>query len=139
MGDLWFFDINGEFWTYIGGSLSVDCMPTYPGDLLGSGGWGCRQGHSMHFDAANNELLLFGGLDHQAGYYNDIWIYDVLAVTWYWVAGAQGSTSVEQWSSELGVFDAASKPKGRAFAATTFDQDNLMMFVYGGEVTDGKS
>ena len=65
LGDTWAYDPTANTWTNLN-----------PGGILPS----ARSGHSMAYDSANGQVILFGG--HAGDFLNDTWAYDPTANTW---------------------------------------------------------
>jgi len=69
--DLWAYSFEQAAW--------IELSPT--GDLPAA-----RSGHTMVLDAARRRLVVFGG--QAAGFFNDVWAYDLAGNTWTQVGGA---------------------------------------------------
>ncbi len=93
LNDLWKYDIQTGFWTWVGGSDTGDATSTY--GTLGtpaSGNIPGARNSSISWADASGNLWLFGGLgfdsDNLLGDLNDLWKYDIQTGFWTWVGGS---------------------------------------------------
>lgn len=83
-----------------------------------------RAGHSMVWDAQNNQLLVFGGVDNAGNLLNDLWSYSPGSNTW---------TSLTPPNAATGACATASSPSPRMNAAMVWDSVNQQVLLYGGQ------
>lgn len=101
LADTWAWD--GEAWT----QLATGCGSSCPA---------ARQGHAMAFDAARNQVVLFGGRDASAG---------DLADTWVW--------SQSQWTRATTTCDESSPcPRARRWHGLAYDGERELVTLFGG-------
>ncbi len=87
-----------------------------------------RSGHSMVWDDADNQLLVFGGVDSTGTLLNDLWSYSTDAGSW-----KQLNMSTPAPSSDCG-----STPAPRMNAAMVWDTLNHRVLLYGGAGANGQ-
>lgn len=136
MGDLWRFDLIDGKWYLVSGTLDRDCAPVHgTKGVQRQSGWGCRQGHSMHFDSGNKSLILFGG-EGTSGRYNDLWTFQIDSQKWTWASG-DSSPEANEAVGQLRVFNAQNQPQSRAHFSSVFDEEGSLLSVYGGRSYNG--
>lgn len=86
-------------------SFAQDSIPADPG---------ARWGHAFIFDAANNQILLFGGARERGVYLDDTWVWD-------------GS----EWQQKK-----VPGPSARGFCAVTFHKERKSIILHGGRGND---
>ncbi len=88
---------------------------------------GKRSGHSMVWDARDNLLLTFGGIDNQGAVLNDLWAYSPSSGRW-----AQMSASQTVSNANL----CGTVPAPRMNAAMVWDSVDQKVLLYGGVDTN---
>jgi len=78
-----------------------------------------RYNHTAVYDAADNEMIVFGGNNCGSKYYNDVWV----------LTNANGLGSTPAWSQ---LSPAGSAPGPRANTSAVYDAVNDIMIVFGG-------
>ena len=101
LADTWAWD--GDAWTQLATSCGASCPAA-------------RQGHAMSFDAARNQVVLFGGRNASAGDLGD---------TWLWSGSA--------WSQATTTCDESSPcPSARRWHAIAYDGGRELVTMFGG-------
>lgn len=106
------------------GTMGVADMPNNPGSRFGAVQW----------TDAYGKFWLFGGTGYDAftnaGYLNDLWVYDTLSNQWTWI---NGNKTVDQTGvyGTKGVSNVNNKPGGRSNAVTWKDAGG-MIWIFGG-------
>ena len=129
LNDLWKFDSTN--WTWISGSNIVSQHGIY--STPGSNVPGARELPVSWIDNSGN-LWLFGGygLDstNTLGYLNDLWKFDVIALTWTWVSGSNTVNQTGNYGTK-GV-PAASNVPGARYGAVSWRDSNGNLWFFGG-------
>ncbi|HXJ93181.1 MAG TPA: kelch repeat-containing protein [Terriglobia bacterium] len=102
-------------------SWTVCCAPTGFAQWVPSGP-GPRDQHSAVFDAATNQMIVFGGTDLGTINYNDVWV----ALN---VIGSCSPACSLQWTFEASTGLA---PAARSGHSAVYDSTNSRMIVFGG-------
>ncbi len=107
-----------------GGTYPLPGVPTAP-LCIGTKTWAqiavtgtvpsARQGHSAVWDTLNSRMLIFGGADEVAAFYNDLYAYTPATNTW------------------ASVTPSGAPPSQRREHAAVWDPVGNRMFVFGGE------
>jgi len=143
--DLWMYNPGTRLWTWVGGSSELGGTLAHSGKgeygSLGVAAPGNLPGARMNavsWRDANGDFWLFGGEGHDSlgtlGRLNDLWMYDVSAAAWVWVAG---STLADQRGvyGTRGTADAANVPGGRHSASGWIDAAGTL-WLFGGSGFD---
>lgn len=77
-----------------------------------------RSGHRMVYDESRSKVVLFGGMDTQNNFLNDIWEWDTASTTWTNVTPTSGSM-----------------PIPRANFGMAYDVANGIVLIYGGDIS----
>jgi hypothetical protein len=85
-----------------------------------------RSGHSMVWDAQDDLLFLFGGIDSQGNYLNDLWSYSPVTGQWSQINSASAG------SGPGGACAGGTWPAARANAAMVWDATHNQILLYGG-------
>lgn len=83
------------------------------------GGPGPRDGQTAVYDAASNELILFGGSNNQSVYFNDTWV----------LKNANGMAGTPVWQE---LFPTGGPPPDRAYSSAIYDPVSNAMTIFGG-------
>ena len=75
-----------------------------------------RRAHSLTYDSANDQVVLFGGGDNSGAVYNDTWVY-------------AGSGAARTWTRKTPL----QSPSARRGHATAFDSSRSEMILFGGD------
>jgi N-acetylneuraminic acid mutarotase len=133
LNDLWKFDPNTGWWTWIGGLNGINVSGTYGtrGVASASNVPGSRSGAISWTDSSGN-LWLFGGYRYDSGgiddHLNDLWKFSPIAGAWTWVAGSNTANAGGVYGIQ-GTAAAGNVPGGREFAVSWADgSGNLWLF-----------
>ena len=66
--DLWIYNLTSGWWTWVGGSNTVNLAGSYglPGVAAAGNAPGARTGHSMAMDGIRRGLYIHGGMGYDA-------------------------------------------------------------------------
>ncbi|MDI1353330.1 MAG: kelch repeat-containing protein [bacterium] len=129
LNDLWKYNISSNQWTWINGSntagqagsfgtINIPSPSNYPGAKEFPSYWKGTQG----------SLYLFGG--RGAGYFNDLWRYDITGNTWTWIGGANVANQLSTYGP-IGVPTSTTMPGGR-FASACWQDLSGNFWLAGG-------
>ena len=133
---MWVFDVNTLTWQWISGSDKIGATGVYgeqgthdeanvPGARKGAVGW---------FDAAANEIWLFGGSTTSGSitlYYNDLWNFKVDDGQWAWISGSDTADQHGVYGTK-GSPVSTNVPGARHYAAGWFDSTAKHLWLFGG-------
>ena len=111
----------GAFGVY--GTQGVASASNMPGGRYAATGWP---------DSAGN-LWLFGGAGNTStnvGYLNDLWKYNIVAGTWEWVSGINGTQSYGVYGTQ-GVASSSNSPGARIGASAAVDSSGSLWLLGG--------
>ena len=129
LNDLWKYNPSTHSWTWVKGDNTVNSVSVYgtkgvpsinnkPGGRAYSATWN---------DAAGN-LWLFGGLDNNNKFYQDLWSYNIATNKWTWVNGFSNANGAGSYGIQ-GVASLSTRPGAREGSATWTDATgNLWLF-----------
>jgi hypothetical protein len=107
-------DVNVlEYATGVGGTAAWDLQNPIGGPPRP------RYGHTAVYDADDNLMIVFGGSDCSATYFNDVWV----------LRNANGQGGTPAWSQ---LIPDGAAPVPRAFTSAVYDSTNSRMIVFGG-------
>lgn len=81
---------------------------------------GIRARHNAAYDSANNRLIVFGGFDCTATYYNDVYV----------ITNANAIGQTPNWTK---LSPSGTPPSARQSAAAAYDAATNKLIVYGGD------
>lgn len=113
LNDMWEFDVAAGSWTWMGGTkfASQSSVGT-PGTTSAANSPGGRQG-MVSWTGAPNEVYIFGGENCNAGFNNELWLYNRSNGKWTWVRTGQ---FVQQ-----GVYGTQSVPNANNYPGARVD------------------
>lgn len=79
-----------------------------------------RTRHASVYDSTTNSLILFGGFDCQAGYFNDVWV----------LSDANGVGATPTWTQ---LMPAGIAPTPRQSSSAVYDPTTNSLIVFGGD------
>lgn len=137
LNDLWKYNIVMNQWTWMGGKDAINVPPTYgqKGVAASTNNPGSRMIYSNWRDNKNN-LWLFGGMQSNDVFLNDLWKYNINADQWTWVSGNNTPNEPIKYSSTC-VPDSLNMPGGRDENRTEWTDDCGNFWFYGGEMYNG--
>jgi hypothetical protein len=132
--DVWEFNLNTNYWTWIGGDsgnvstghYSHYCSTAY-GDMPRGGTTVCAQ-----LNSCTPFLFIWGGWDFDLNGYNDLWSFDLMARKWRWLSGYQNYNVTGNFGME-GLTSASNMPPG-AYGACFWCDNNGNLWLWGGSV-----
>lgn len=146
LNDLWKYNIETGWWTWVSGSKVVNQLPSYvtadspddsntPGGLVGANGWITRDGH----------LWIFGGAADAAltETYNNLWEFDPVKTAWIFRGGAGKDESSTYIKNAAGVYgtrtvSAASNQPGSRLDAVSWLDSSENLWFFGGHGWDSE-
>lgn len=130
--DLWMYSPATGQWTWVGGANTPGAAGSYGtrGSESASNVPGARTQAAAWSDNRGN-LWLFGGVNFTAGYYNDLWKYDLATGQWAWMSGSQTPNSAGVYGMQ-GAAAAANVPPAR-FGAATWTGTGAKLWLFAGQ------
>lgn len=135
LNDLWKYNIAGNAWTLVGGSVTPNQAGVYgtegtPSTTNFPGG---RWGSVARIDATG-KVWLFGGEGYDSagtlGLLNDLWTYNSSTNAWTWVSGADTANATGTYGTQ-GTASASNVPGGRQASVGWVDNSNNF-WLFGG-------
>ncbi|RYE07333.1 MAG: hypothetical protein EOP51_33905, partial [Sphingobacteriales bacterium] len=133
--DLWRYNVSAKQWIWMSGTnlpnvgtsyglLNIEILGAHPGNRMNANSW-------IH----NNNLYIYGGLDHTDKRYGDLWRYNTITGFWSWISGDQGFNTASVRNTK-GIAAATTKPGNRS-KVTTWIDNNGNLWMFGGSATVG--
>lgn len=134
--DLWKYDIAASQWTWMNGSNSTGTPGNYGTRCIpaASNMPGARFENRARVRDACGNFWNIGG-SRGAGYFNDLWHYNVSTNEWNWVSG-DNITNQQAIYGMLGVSSPANKP-GSRYGNVAWMDTNGSIWVFGGASLTG--
>lgn len=133
--DVWAYDVNTQEWTWVSGSSGTNIAGDYGtiGVAAPSNQIGARNSFDI-FRKSNGEIFVFGGFgndkDGNAGYLNDMWMYNTATNEWVWVSGSDTRNATATYGTQ-GVYDANNDPGARRYTSAANRGDSLFYLFAG--------
>lgn len=123
-------------WTWMSGSNSAGQSAVYgtKGVAAAANRPSSRDSHSGWEDASGN-FWIFGGIDYNGGYNNDLWTYTTSTGRWTWMSG-DNSTNKKGKYGTRGTAAASNKPGARQ-GQTAWTDASGNFWIFGGQGYDG--
>jgi hypothetical protein len=120
-GDLWRYNTLTNYWTWMGGTDTLNILPRYGTQGIPASGNtpGCRDASITWTDAFGN-FWLYGGFDAN-GAFNDMWEYNPITKEWAWMAGTNSYNSLGNYGVQC-ESDTGLESSGRVFGCTWKDK-----------------
>jgi hypothetical protein len=132
LNDLWKYDPDSGYWTWMGGSTTVNALGVYgtKGVPSTSNIPGAREFMTTWVDDLGF-FFLFGGYGFDSagtiGYLNDLWMYNPDNGMWTWVAGSNTVNSAGVYGSR-GIEAVANFPGARYGAVVAYTDNYIWLF-----------
>jgi len=129
---------SGGDWTWISGDNTTNSSGVYgtKGTASATNKPGNRDSHSAWVDASGN-FWMFGGEDHNASAYNDLWEYTASTKEWTWVKGSNTINNKGNYGGARLSGSGTTTPGARLGQASWIDGSGNF-WVFGGYGFDGK-
>jgi N-acetylneuraminic acid mutarotase len=138
LNDLWKYTPPTGEWTWMSGSNATDQSGVYGTKGVPAAGRvpGARYGAASWTDSSGN-LWLFGGVDLNESFLNDLWKYTPSTGLWTWMSGSYLTNQPGVYGT-LGVPAAGNVPGGRT-AAFSWTDSSSNLWLFGGSGYQGNS
>jgi hypothetical protein len=137
--DLWMFNPQTSFWTWVSGSSTADYSGSYgvQGVPSASNVPGARNDPVNWIDGSGN-LWLFGGGGYGSngfGGLNDLWKFNTSTRQWTWVSGSSTVNQTGVYGTQ-GTASAGNVPGARGWSSSWIDSSNNL-WLFGGWASYG--
>jgi len=124
LNELWRFDPLENEWYFMKGNESTSGLAFY--STTGNGIIGAKYGHSA-VKISNESIFVFGGDGNNnlnAGYLNELWRYDPLTNSWFYINGSLNVNSIGNYSGT------SQYPGSRSFHSfAVLSNDSMLIFA----------
>lgn len=131
--DLWYYSPASGEWTWENGSEYINPSGVYGtvGNVVSGGVPGGRSQSCSAVDASG-DVWIFGGMNSDGGYLNDLWVYIPPSHNlWTWESGSNSISQSGTYGTK-GTTTSTNVPGGRYGATCWINTSSGYMWVYGG-------
>ena len=138
--DVWRFNLNNNYWTWIGGDsgdVPTGQYTSYCSIANGDKPIGRWEERTARLSGCTPLLFMWGGDSDHRGYLNDLWSFDLSSNKWRWISGNDTGTFNGNFGA-IGVPSATNMPRGSMGGCFWGDNDGHL-WQWGGEGWGGLS